>query len=889
MKRLRNAAGATAIVLLVACDNAGQDRVLGIEAEGQVTGTLFLDRNTSRTFDAPDSLLANVRVKLVVAGTRDTAASVTTNSAGVFRASGLAVGRYQVVVDQALLGDSLEVVRLEPDSVVVPPSDTLTLELGVGYPRLASLASLSATPLGRRVVASGIAQNGSATFGDSTLFLVDSSGAVLIAGVRSEVQAGDSLRALGTVADQAGRRVLVNPSVFRVTPTAVPAPLTLSSAQAATASGGAAALRLARVLNARVLDTASVGDSLRLTLDDGSGPLAAMIKPSTGIARGSLLPGAVLDLTGLIAPAGGGWRIQPRAQSDVTVRVAVMTVAQIRAAALGTRAALTAVALSAWNNFGDSTLHVHDGVGALRAVRVAPAGVAVADSVRLTGTVASREAQIVLSDVTVERFGGGTARVAAEVTTAAAAGTSGLDASLVKVTGAAISDTSSSVGDLVLSTNDGSGELRILIDADVAINRAPLVPGAVLSATGVLVPTGTGQWRLRPRSQSDVTVVVPVVTVAAARSMPVGDSVVIVGIALNDRAAFGDQTVHLRDGTGSLRATGVATTNVFAGDSARFRGTLGIVSGQRVLQSVTVTRLTNLGSPAAVAATTQAAATANAGALDAALVSVAGATITARTPVGADLSLTVTDGSGSLEVLLDADAGIGTPSFQVGAVIDATGVLVPTGTGAWRLKPRNSGDVVVRVPVVTVADARGRPAGDTVVIRGVALNPANVFGDSALHVADTSVAQPDRSIRVLVIGSPTVFTGDSLRVRGVVGSRDGQPVLTAAQPVVVGAGTLGLRDVTSQTAAGAFGGRYDAALVRVVNAAILATQTVGSDFLMTVNDGSGPLDVVLDGDIAFNTSGYTPSTVVTVTGLLVPSGVVGKWVLKPRVQADVTP
>ena len=879
------------LLLLAACDNAGQDRVLGIDARGDVAGTLFLDRNTSRALDTGDSLLANVRVKLVVAGTRDTATSVTTDAAGVFRAPGVAVGRYQVVVDAGLLGDSLEIVRVSPDSVVVQANDTLGLELGVGYPRLGSLADLATATLGRRLVASGIAVNGSATFGDSTLFLSEASGALMVVGVRSAVAAGDSVRVLGTVGQRFGSRVLTNPTVFPVAPTTVPAALDLTSAQAAAASGGTAESRLARVLNARVIDTATVGDSLRLTLDDGSGQLVAMVKPATGIDRGPMVPAAVLDVTGVIVlTAGGTWRVQPRGQSDITVRIAVMTVAQVRAAAPGTRAAVTAVTLSAWSNFGDSTLFIHDGVGSLRAVRVASAAVAVADSVRLTGTVASREAQPVLQDVTVETFGTGTARVASDVTTAAAAQTGALDAALVKVTGAAITDTVTQGGDLVLTTNDGSGALQVVVDADVTINRAPLVPGAVLNVTGVLAPTGTGQWRLRPRSQTDVAVVVPVVTVATARAMPIGDSVVIVGIALNDRAAFGDQTVHFRDGTGSLRATGVTTLVVFAGDSARFRGTLATVAGQRVLQGVTVTRLVNLGAPTTTALTTAAAASANAGVLDAALVRVTSAAITARAVSGADLLLTVTDGSAALEVVLDADAGIDGTPFQAGAVIDASGVLVPTGTGQWRLKPRSTGDLVVRVPVVTVAQARARPAGDTVVIRGTALNVPNVFGDSALHVADTTVAQQDRSIRVLVIGNPTVFTGDSIRVRGVVGSRDGQPVLTAAQPTVVGIAAAPVpRDVTSQVAANAFGGRFDAAFTRVVNATITDTQTVGSDFVMTVDDGSGPLDVVLDGDITFNTAGYTVTTVVTVRGLLVPSGVIGRWVLKPRVQADIVP
>jgi hypothetical protein len=54
----------------------------------------------------------------------------------------------------------------------------------------------------------------------------------------------------------------------------------------------------------------------------------------------------------------------------------------------------------------------------------------------------------------------------------------------------------------------------------------------------------------------------------------------------------------------------------------------------------------------------------------------------------------VTDGSGSLVVFLDPQAGFTLPgAFAPGHSFKFVGLLVPTGTGTWMLKPRSSSDI----------------------------------------------------------------------------------------------------------------------------------------------------------------------------------------------------
>ena len=85
-------------VLLGACPNAGEDRVLSIPGTTFIAGVVYLDADGNRAPGGPDVGLSGVRVRLLVAGTRDTAARALSDQTGVFVFGALPVGKYTVVV-----------------------------------------------------------------------------------------------------------------------------------------------------------------------------------------------------------------------------------------------------------------------------------------------------------------------------------------------------------------------------------------------------------------------------------------------------------------------------------------------------------------------------------------------------------------------------------------------------------------------------------------------------------------------------------------------------------------------------------------------------------------------------------------------------------------------
>jgi hypothetical protein len=186
------------------------------------------------------------------------------------------------------------------------------------------------------------------------------------------------------------------------------------------------------------------------------------------------------------------------------------------------------------------------------------------------------------------------------------------------------------------------------------------------------------------------------VTIAEARTLPVGQKVTIEGFALNDRSAFGDSTVHVSEGATAIRATNVFRANVRQGDSVRLTGRTGIVDGQPVIDRVTSQILATTGVPAPAVVSTAEANTAVGGTRDANHVQVRAATImdTLTTAEG-DRLLNLDDGTGVVEVLLDMNIPFAvTPLLPDSTLTRVTGVLVPTGSGTWRLKPRGQSDIV---------------------------------------------------------------------------------------------------------------------------------------------------------------------------------------------------
>src|SRR5687768_6217739 len=83
--------------------------------------------------------------------------------------------------------------------------------------------------------------------------------------------------------------------------------------------------------------------------------------------------------------------------------------------------------------------------------------------------------------------------------------------------------------------------------------------------------------------------------------------------------------------------------------------------------------------------------------------------------------------------------------------------------------------IVLGHPTVSVAGARALPVGRRVFIEGVTLNAWTTYGDSTLHVADSTGV-----IRATRVAFVAVSSGQRVRVLGTTDVRDGQGTLTDA-------------------------------------------------------------------------------------------------------------
>jgi hypothetical protein len=392
---------------------------------------------------------------------------------------------------------------------------------------------------------------------------------------------------------------------------------------------------------------------------------------------------------------------------DIAISFPKVSTTEARGLPIGTNVFIDAIALNDVTTFGDSTIHVADTAGSLRAVRSGLGPLFAADSIRLRGTIASRTGQAVIDLDRQDPFVLARAEVPAPdtLTTDDVARADGgvLDAALVRIDSARITDTSIVNGDIVATVDDGTGPLEVVFDQAIAFNLGSfLVPGADLRSTGVLVPTTSGDWQLKPRSDLDVEVVAPIISIAEARTRPLGSVVFVEGVALNDLTTFGDNTVHLADTSAAIRATNVISS-VLLRDTIGVVGTIGLVDGQPVIANPTIVPLGQSPlNPLPRGLATGNVPDALGGTLDAALVRVLNATIQSTSIVGGDRHYTVDDGTGSATVVIDVDLPeFATTDFSTwipGARMTATGLLVPTGGGVWVLKPRG----ILQPPDVSV-------------------------------------------------------------------------------------------------------------------------------------------------------------------------------------------
>jgi hypothetical protein len=455
-------------------------------------------------------------------------------------------------------------------------------------------------------------------------------------------------------------------------------------------------------------DTPLQGLKVYLSARGSADTLATAVSGTTGALRFDGVPVGRYDVNVDTASAGDTVvvvrvdtsQIDVAVGDTVAVSVAVsyplVTAAAARATPTGKKVFVAGVALTGTNVFADTTAHLIAATGALRLVRVFTGLFSPGDSVLARGTVSARNGEPVLSDVSVFTQGIGTLVAPDSLATATAASANGgaLDAGLARV-GGTLQDTVTVGRDLALDVDDGSGVLRVLLDGDVSFQLSPyMVAPARVVATGVLVPAAlAGTWYLKPRSNLDFKVFIDVTPTVQVRQKPVGTRVFVDGVALNRPNLFGDSTMHVVDSAGAIRVINALQGNIFQGDSIRVAGAVALRDGQVVLTSPTIYRLGIGTVPIARKVSTDSAATAGGGGLDAAFVRVTGTVQSTSTAANGDFRAIVDDGSGSVTIVLDADvAGWITSGWTTSAAVNVMGVLVPE-SGSWVVKPRSQADI----------------------------------------------------------------------------------------------------------------------------------------------------------------------------------------------------
>ena len=326
--RARRLFAAAATLLVLGCANAGETRLLTIDATGVVRGFVYFDLNGNRLIDAQDDSVQNITVRLLTQGTRDTVASAVSDVHGFFRMGNVPVGRYLMVADTTPLLDTAVVIQQDSTVTTVAPADSIQLNIGISWPHV-SVAQARALAPGRRVFIAGIALNSLNNFRDTTVHVQDASAGIRMTRVlATPVTAGDSIRARGTTARRqvsptVSQPTLDNVTVFIITPRFLPTASTRSTALAATASGGTLDAQQVLVLDATISDTTRAGGDFVLTVNDGSGALEVLLDlvntSNFGTPPGNCpgpcwVPGNTFDIVGIMVPTAtaGIWRLKPR-------------------------------------------------------------------------------------------------------------------------------------------------------------------------------------------------------------------------------------------------------------------------------------------------------------------------------------------------------------------------------------------------------------------------------------------------------------------------------------------------------------------------------------------------------------------------------------------------
>jgi hypothetical protein len=372
-------------------------------------------------------------------------------------------------------------------------------------------------------------------------------------------------------------------------------------------------------------------------------------------------------------------------------------------------------------------------------------------------------------------------------------------------------------------------------------------------------------------------------TVAAARGMADGATVLVEGISLTD-SAFTDGGGYLADATGGI-AILLSEGTFPRGMTLRVSGVLDDRFSQRTIRADAAGVMV-IG-PSVEPDAQQSATGAIGEALEGELAEASGIITSAPTVLTTGVAADLDDGSGVIRVLVGNATAIDTASWIRGASIHLRGVVGQrdssgSGTAGYRLQPRDASDVLSLLPpatpspsgsaspspsddqsVVSIAAARSEPFNARVTVRGIVTLPSDLAQEGTAAIQDSSGGILLR----LSDEAGSVRLGELVEVSGTRSTLAGMETIrivdqarhlgTQAQPDARRRGT------------GALGEADEAVLVVVRGAVATAPRrTSAENVYFDMDDGSGPIRVFVTPGASISTDGVLLGSWLEVSGVL---------------------
>ncbi|HEX6475601.1 MAG TPA: lamin tail domain-containing protein [Candidatus Limnocylindria bacterium] len=416
--------------------------------------------------------------------------------------------------------------------------------------------------------------------------------------------------------------------------------------------------------------------------------------------------------------------------------------------------------------------------------------------------------------------------------------------------------------------------------------EATAVPTATPAATPTPTPSATATPTVGAPTPSPTVPPEPM-SIAEARALPDGASVLVEGVSLTD-GGFSDGGGYLADATGGI-AVLLDDGSFSRGMTLRVQGELDQRFSQRTIRTSVADVVVN--GPATDPAATPATTGSIGEAFEGQLVELDGVVVSGQTALTSGIAVDLDDGSGPIRVLVGTATGIDVSGWMRGVRLHLRGVVGQrdssgAGTAGYRVQPRDAADILALTPpatpspsasgsesaspspsgnpsVVSIATARAAAVNSRLTVRGVVTLPTGIgeTGNAAIQDASGAIllrpADEAGSLRL----------GELVEVAGTRSTKAGMETIRVTVPPRK-LGNQALPDALRK-GTGALGEAQEAMLVVARGEVTLTPRhTSAENVYFDIDDGSGPLRVFVSPRAGIQTDTILLGSEVEVRGVL---------------------